>query len=220
MTATTRKRTRPRRPQTQPDGPLQLAQRHLTDAIHDLTNHRYHPLGWLPSRYTQLADSLRDATVTGHARTQPSSHSPVWLDALKLKIDIDRYTAQHDPGPDTPTRCQQILRTKWRPQDSKHIETIAAALARYNKTIDDLFDNTARRYLYDPLQPDKWATCPHCGHDHAYIQRDDATTVRVPALAVNAEHGAECQHCHDRWPPDHLQFLARQLGCPPPEGTT
>jgi hypothetical protein len=221
------KRNRKPKPnkQTQTDTALPAAVCALQDAAHDLTAPRYDPAGPIPSRYTTLRQALYGARDS-HIRSTPSSVIPAWVDALKLLILIDRRASQleHDwppprnretlyiarfPEHPTISRIQQLAIQPWRPQDCTSITTIAKQLAGDAKAVDDLFA-TKPIFLPDP--------CPRCGADHAYRPTDDGQRIRTRALAVTAETGAQCLHCHDRWGPDELMFLGRILGYHQPEG--
>jgi hypothetical protein len=208
------------------DGNLPAALCALQDAAHDLTGPRIDPAGPIPSRYTQLRQALYSARHHTNTRTVPSSVIPAWVDALKLLIAIDAsaghlqhqwpappnretlYIAQYPEHP-TISRIQQLAIQPWRPQDCPALTTIANQLANFAKAVDDLFA-IKPIFLPDP--------CPRCGADHAYRLTDDGQRIRTRALAVTAETGATCLHCHDCWGPDELMFLGRILGYRQPEG--
>jgi hypothetical protein len=209
-----RVRVRARRKASAPDGALRAAQSRLADAVAALVDPRPQHLDghtvWLDSRWVELCEAL-DGPRGGRGGAQPSSVVPFWLDALLLTMRIDARTAELDAAPDTPTRLRSVLERHRRPHDTKTIETITGDLQAFVKAIDDLF-SPKPIYLPDP--------CPHCGHDYAYLHSDDGQRIRRPALAVTAEHGAVCNHCHDAWAPDQLIFLGRILGYRQPQGVT
>jgi hypothetical protein len=199
---------------------LQLAKNQLAIAVGALTDRQWHPVGWLDSRYALLVDAVGNPGLTGHHRSQPASQIPAQIDAMKLAMQIDMGTIQltHQtltqtlthtrvcywpPVEPTPHRLERLTNHTWRPQDTQHITTITTEISSWVKAIDDLFAPKAI-YLPDP--------CPQCGYTHARRITDDGQTVTVRALAVTADHGAICQHCHCHWSPDQLVFLGRVLG--------
>jgi hypothetical protein len=175
--------------------PLRAAVYALTDAIADLCEPRHVAGTRVASRYAQLRDAVdiaasRAGTGTGSNRT------PCWLDALKLAIRIDARTAEIRA---TPTRS-------WRPQDIPKIEQLTTEIGAWCKAIDDLF-SIKPIYLPNP--------CPRCDQRWTHRLNDEGERTRTPALALTAERGAWCQACHDRWEPERLPLLARQLGTMP-----
>jgi hypothetical protein len=207
-----RNATRGQKQASQPDGSLQLALTALKNAVYDLTHPRAEltagQLRHLDSRYDELRDALTGGRSHG-THTAPSSVLPTWVDALKLAILIDErvhHIAQHLPRiteHDTPARLRHLTTCRYRPQDSKHLETIAVEVTSWSVAIDDLFA-AKPKYLPDP--------CPHCQQTHAHRKSDDGETIRTPALALTVEKGAWCQACHDTF---EIMFLARLLGYTP-----
>ncbi len=185
----------------------------LEDAVHDLTGARWEAGHPIPDRYSQLRGSLYGSRDS-HARSAPSSVIPLWVDALKLLILIDRRAAvlehcwpprrRYDHPADHPTirRYRQILVVAWRPQDVDAITTISRIIAGYTKAVNDLFA-TKPIDLPNP--------CPECGRTHTYRIADDGERIRAAALQVSPD-GAICRSCHRRWRPDELAFLGRLLG--------
>lgn len=215
------------------DGPLQLARTSLAAAVFAMTARQPHrgPNGttWLDSRYIQLRQALY-THHGGNGGNQKSTLIPGWTDALKILIDIDVRTAQHvaawesQLASNTPERLHQLLDRQWRPQDSKAVTTIANDVAGWAKEIDDLLW-TKISLLYDPDQPNTWATCPHCQRNEARRVNDEGQRVRTAALAVIIDYRLDpptatafCQNCHDTF--ESPQFLGRLLGCKAPEGVT
>jgi hypothetical protein len=178
----------------------------LHDAISALCDPSWHDRHPLPSRYHQLNDALTDAHISKHTRTQNSNIIPCQIDALKLKIHIDRRTAILTPGTkikSTTGRLQEITTRKFRPQDTETLEATTAEIQSWTKAIDDLF---APKPIYLPNP------CPQCGHTHTHRRNDDGDTIRTPALAITVIAGAVCQQCHAKWPPEDLMFFGRVLG--------
>jgi len=216
MKLAAKQRRRCRQPRAkQPDGSLPLALRLFDDALRELCEPRWCEEQPVEPRYKQLADALTAQRVSSR-HAQPSSMIPLWVDALKLKLEIDQRTHQlTHPYTDssdyfagvTPYPVVNLWRKArahpWRPQDSTSIQYLAHEIRGWSTAIDDLFTSKPI-YLPD--------ACPHCQRDHARKLSDTGEMITTRALVVTVDR-AVCQNCHDVWEfPDKLKFFSLLLG--------
>lgn len=213
-------------PQTEP---LQAARTTLADAISGLIDPKPYrrtlelPDGHtrtrteiLDSLYTQLATAIGANSGPG-TRHHPGSSLPFWVDGFDLlvliSLRVDEWQHDYDPFDNItdPTICRlRVLDTQtWRPQDTRHIERIAAEIDGWTKQILAFFQPKPLT-LPDP--------CPECGR-HSARKHLAGEEVNTPALEVTLD-GARCRHCRHEWAPNELSWLGRLLGYPPPAGVT
>ena len=189
------------------DGPLPLARRRLSDAVHALADPIPVWVGgtcrWCDPLHTRLRMALRGAPVrrSGARRTAPCR-----IDVLTLLIDVDATVAGWEPdAKGTLERLRALASRGWRPQDCSTIDDYCGQIERWVLIATDLLDRRPVVSLHVP--------CPRCGAKFAY--RDSAgEQVRVRALRVS-EDGCKCLACGAFWAPDRFEWLARLLGCEP-----
>jgi hypothetical protein len=165
-----------------------------------------------PSLYEQLCEQIPAvARGDGRLRGAGRSVSPVWTDALDLRIEIDDAAQAWLPaGESTPRRLRALAARRWRPQDTKAVEQIAAAVESWAAGIAALLSPQRVKHVSAP--------CPACGASTVYRRDGAGELVRQPALQIVAEHGCTCQACAYTWAPSHYVHLARVLGYDMPAG--
>ena len=156
-----------------------------------------------------LLDELRRAIGTsgesgggGRGSRTPIPVDPPALDLLrKISVDVDHLhqAALTASGLALEEHLRQIghLATGWASVDT--IDWATGWLRHWVGQITGLLDPEQRRSIDAP--------CPLCGARMA-SRHDAGETVQVPALLVDARHGADCQACHAHWPPEMLRQLA------------
>lgn len=191
-----------------PDGPLVLAKRRLSDAVHALADPIPVWAGgtcrWGDPLYRRLRQTLSVwPTRRGAAQR---SRLPCSVTALALLIDIDGTVAAWTPDEkgDTVVRLHTLTARGWRPQDAATIERHCDDLARWTVAATELLTPEAKVYL--PM------ACPRCNAKHAYRDNSSGEHVRSRALKVS-ETGARCLACGSFWPPEQFGWLAQLLGC-------
>lgn len=157
-----------------------------------------------PSRYTELRDNLagQQGSHGAHARSMPV----LWIDAMRLLMEIDETVAQWAKGSGTADRLTKACEASWRPQDLWLIAAYTKACLVWNAHIDELLDPKRVWTLPDP--------CPSCGKEWIYRPDSAGETVRVRALSVTVEKGS-CRGCREEWP---SMFLIRLLRAGEVEG--
>lgn len=191
-----------------PDGDLPAALVKLRDAIDALIEPQLSfmegKLRQADSLYMQLWDASPAEQIAG--RRELSATAVMWIDALRLRMEIDTRVEITQPMfqgvPPTVGRLREIRKRAWKPQETVYVDKLAAALEEWIEEITDL------------LNPDpKWtiaAACPACGK--RTIHRDDSAgeRVRQPALQITAE-GCICMACRYTWGVERFQLLAAAL---------
>lgn len=212
---------------------LPAARTKLHDAISDLIDPRPQTtdtgeIRWLDSLYDQLTDAVPGQFLgrSGLQKSQP----PMWIDASDLLTEIDAAIRQWQPDthtflpicpgiiltiplpPNQPAaihRLNLINQKRWRPQDTKLINSYANQLEGWVKRIDNLFAENHTKHLPAP--------CPACNIQTVYRTDAAGERVRQPALQITIL-GCECMNCHHVWGPQLFMHLARVLGYRLPEG--
>lgn len=167
-----------------------------------------------PSLYEQLVGDIGAAPSRdfAYARGQGRAKSPVWTDAMDLRIEIDDAVQAWAPDPrlSTPLRLRALASARWRPQDSKRVEQIAGNVESWAVQIRSMLDPQHVKHLS--------VHCPACGASTVYRRDSAGELVRVPALHLVADQGCTCQACRHTWLPQHYLLLCKVLGFDTPEG--
>ena len=196
------------------DGNIQAAHTRLKRAVDrlcqpNLGTHRNATVT-APSLYEQLCSDL--AGIQGDNKTPAKSLPPIWIDAAQLKQDIDKQAAKWEPKRhrSTPQRLIILAEQTWRPQDTRHVNTITRTITRWADSIVHLLDPQSVKHISAP--------CPSCGRTTVYRRDDAGEVVRQPALRIVTNQGCTCAHCDAHWSPDKYMFLCTLLGFDLPEG--
>lgn len=212
------------------DGNLPAAKTKLGNAISALIDPKPHTLKreyddgtsvgveWIDSLYDQLTDAIPGGQ--GNASRVPQSSPPMCIDAVDLMHKINTRTAEWEPRPEIDasgdiTTTMAIIRLKsldnhgWRPQDTTHIENIAAEIESWCEAIKSLLNPARQWTLPNP--------CPACDVAIVYRRNSSGEVVRQPALQIGPA-GCVCQNCHYGWSPEYFVHLARVLGYELPQG--
>lgn len=192
------------------DGPLPLARRRLTDAVHSWAD----PIPvWADGlcRWTDpLYQRLRDALHGGNIRRSGSMRTvPCRVEVLDLLLDVDASVAAWMVGGkgDTADRLHQLADYRWRPQDCELIDDMCDWLERWAVAADLLGDTTTVVALRLP--------CPSCGARLVDRRTAAGDVVRAWALRVSEDGFTKCSGCAAFWPASEFHWLARLLGCAP-----
>lgn len=204
------------------DGNLPEARRRLDMAVSALTDPK--PVYndgttlWRDSLYEQLTEAIPGGQ--GNASRVPQSSPPLSIDATEAKHEIDTAAAAWEPRPQidasrtnlppiTVIRLRSLVKRGWRPQDTRAVEQISAAVESWCDTIEDLLNPKPRWHLPNP--------CPACDVAVVYRKNSAGESVRQPALQIGPT-GCICQNCHHQWQPAYFQHLASVLGYELPNG--
>ncbi len=168
---------------------------------------------WIPSWYLQLSDVVMGEQSNAGGGGGGKSRPPFWTDAHVLRDEIDTAAECWQPAftgvPPTVGRLRCILARPWRPQDTRQIDQITAAVESWREAIDTLLN-----------PPPKWtlpSPCPACETATVYRRDGAGEMVRQPALQLSKD-GCTCQRCHYTWGPERFHILAATLGYPLAEG--
>lgn len=208
------------------DGSLPAA----LDALHTATARLIDPrkqyvdgtLYAAPSLYEELVGEIPAASSGSGPAFMGSYHrskSPVWLDALDLRRQIDeRITQWHRAANRTTSRQREVstpellrdyVSRPFRPQDARTLTEQASALESFVLAATALLEPVHVKTISEP--------CPACGK--RWVAATNAgETVRRPALQLIVEQGCTCQHCRAFWPPSHYLLLCKILGFDLPAG--
>lgn len=164
-----------------------------------------------PSLYVQLWDAAPLEQITG--RRELSATAVTWIEALRLRIEIDQRIELEQPMfrgvPPTVGRLREIAKRGWKPSQARYVDRFAGALQDWAKEIEELLNPQPQWTLA--------AECPNCGQAIVYGTDSAGERVRKPALSIGPQ-GCVCQRCRTVWTPDQFLFLARVLGYEPPAG--
>lgn len=165
-----------------------------------------------PSVYAQLLDEVPSKPGRDeHVRGRRQMVAPVRCDALDLLNEIDTAVkAWHPRGTSTPARLRGLAARKWRPQDTRSLEQIAAGVESWVVQIRSLLSPQHVKHVSAP--------CPACGATTVYRRNSSGEWVRQAALQVVAEQGCTCAACKHTWTPDRYLFLCKVLGFNLPAG--
>jgi hypothetical protein len=203
--------------ETDEDGALRPALQALADAVAGLCTplEEYFEsrLITTPSLYLQLRDAVTGEQVNTGGGGGSKSRPPFWTDAFDLLTEIDTALEIWQPAftgvPATVGRLHWLLQRKWRPQDTKRIETLVSNLQYWRRRITELLN-----------PPRKWtiaAPCPACQVATVYRKDSTGEPVRQAALQIGPD-GCQCLNCRYVWEPYRFQILAKTLGYSLPEG--
>lgn len=162
------------------------------------------------SRYMLLWDATPGEQITG--RRELSATAVTWIEALRLRIEIDTRVEITQPAycgvPPTVGRLKHVLKRTWRPQDVGYVDKMAKAVEEWCVEIDELLNPTPKWTLPAP--------CPACGKSRVYKRDSAGETVRQPALQIGP-NGCYCANpeCDGYWAPEHFVFLSKLLGTLP-----
>jgi hypothetical protein len=168
-----------------------------------------------------IAAELAGSQGTGHGGV-PRSLPLVWLDAMDLLTDVDAALSAWQRGippmripPATPAataadRLRELTERAWQPMDVARIRNLTAALTGWAQRANQL--------LYPPRHTFLDAPCPVCGATTAKRRDAAGELVNVPALQIDVQAGAECQHCGATWAPALFTHLSRLLELELPAG--
>jgi hypothetical protein len=174
-------------------------------AIH---NHR---VLFQPSLYDSLVADM--AGTQGDTRTPAKSIPPLYMDAAKLRIEIDHQIRRWSPKPGSTTqRMQSLADHTWRPQDTDTVSGMSRTIDTWCDQITSLIDPTSIKHIAAP--------CPKCEKETVWRRDSAGDTVRQPALKLVTETGCTCQACGAHWEPQKYLFLCRLLGFELPEGVS
>ena len=167
------------------DGPLPLARRRLSDAVHALADPIPQWVGgvcrWSGPLYDRLRVELAGGRVVGRRRVH-GPRLPCRGDVLALLVEIDAAVASWQPdGKGTVDRLRLLAGRGWRPQDCELIDDHCAQLERWTLTGTELLAETPRVFLRQP--------CPRCGARFTYRRNDTGESVRVRCLRVSEAPG-------------------------------
>lgn len=197
------------------DGNLPAAIARLEDAIDALIEPQ---LSFIEGKlrqaaclYMQLWDASPAEQISG--RRELSARAVTWIDALRLRMEIDTRIEITQPAyrgvPPTVGRLREIRKRKWKPQLTSYVEKLAQACEEWATEIADL------------LNPDpQWtiaAACPACGKRTVHRIDSAGEKVRQPALQVTAD-GCVCVSCRYAWGVERFQILAAALSYEQREG--
>lgn len=209
------------------DGNIQAARKALDLAIHQLCNPQPKTaddgrIHWVDSWYVQLEESVPGEKQhgTGISRSEP----PLWTDAVDLLNVIKAQVSAWEPhwplqlpsmwpwayDDEYPTilRLRILNQRRWRPQDTRTVDSYAATIVGWVKQISDLLNPAPHWHLPNP--------CPACNTRWVY-RMSAGERVRQPALRIG-EHGCQCGQCGQVWAPQYFAHLANVLGYELPEG--
>lgn len=110
----------------------------------------------------------------------------------------------------TPARLRHLAAQRWRPQDARDVEQIAADIEAWSVKINALLSPQRVKTIC--------AACPACGARTVYRWNSAGERVAMPALQVIAEQGCTCVVCRTCWTPDRYLLLCRVLGFDLPAG--
>ena len=195
------------------DGNIQAARTRLLRAVQLLTGPRSGEING--QKYSE--DSLYDTLLSnlpgtqGDTRTPAKSLPPLWIDACQLIVEIDLQTRSwcRKPG-NTPKRLQILAFHTWRPQDTKHVESMARAVEGWCEHVKSLLNPESRKEITAP--------CPSCGKRTVYKREAGGEVVRIAALALVIDKGCTCLACDAHWSPEYYLHLSRLLEIDLPEG--
>jgi hypothetical protein len=134
--------------ETDEDGALRPALQALADAVAGLCTplEEYFEsrLITTPSLYLQLRDAVTGEQVNTGGGGGSKSRPPFWTDAFDLFTEIDTALEIWQPAftgvPATVGRLHWLLQRKWRPQDTKRIESLgrqpAVLEAPHHRTVE------------------------------------------------------------------------------------
>ncbi|XAO35573.1 hypothetical protein SEA_MORGANA_139 [Gordonia phage Morgana] len=197
----------------------------LSDATHRLFGERYEvyidprtderSILDLPSLYGQLCDDL--AGRQGARSGSPRSLPPVWVDAMRWKLEIDQTAAawsQTYPSPagslDTAAGYLANLdRHPFSPADHAFLAHAAATVARWAAGVEALLSDRAVHGLRN-------TACPECAAKYVRRRDSEGNWSRIEALQVSVD-GAHCLNCRHRWASTTFARLGALLGCTPLE---
>ena len=164
-----------------------------------------------PSLYDQLVAELAATATRGETRGTHKSMPPVWVEAMDLRVEIDDAVRAWQPdGASTPDRLRGLAARRWRPQDTRSVEQIAANLESWAAPIKALLSPQHVKHVSSP--------CPACNATHVYRRDAAGEMVRMPALQIVADTGCTCQGCGAHWAPDRYLWLCKVLGFELPAG--
>lgn len=163
----------------------------------------------IPSLYDQLVSEMsgRQGNRTGSPRSIP----PVWVDAMRWKMDVDKLVhtwAQRHPiaGASDPAAYLRAMDSlALAPADHAFCAHVAATVEEWVARIDALLSERTTHGLRN-------TACPECKVKHVRRRDTDGQWSKVEALQVSVE-GAVCLHCRCEWSSRSFAFLGRVLGC-------
>jgi len=110
-------------------------------------------------------------------------------------------------------RLKTLTARKWKVEDAKDVDRIAADLEAHTKKAQELLSGQSIRYIYEP-DTHNLVACPTCGHRYVYKRDSSGQNVRQPALQILASGTTQCMNrqCQAEWGPERMAFLGRMLG--------
>jgi hypothetical protein len=165
-----------------------------------------------PSLWEQLLSAIPGTKGEGTGRLAGRSVPPLRTDALALRIEIDDTVREwlNALPSSTPVGLRALAAARWRPQDTRDIDEIAARVESWAVAVQSLLNPTSTKTISAP--------CPACGATHAFRRDSAGERVRSPALQIETQIGCTCQVCRHTWGPELYLHLARVLGFETPPG--
>lgn len=198
---------------TLPAAEVEAARTQLREHLDDLCSIAHHKLetdtgdvrhATTPPLLDQVANEYAGNSQNSGGNAWRSK-LPLWEDALKLFIDVDREVSRYDGA----TRAEQVR--AW----GRHCASASPG------TVVDAAEHAARwaeacRNLLNPKP--KWRltgqACPNCGAQRVWDRHDtdNGENYARPALEIDTRQGVcICRACDTQWPPEWWEHLAMVL---------
>ena len=89
---------------------------------------------------------------------------PVWVEAMDLRVEIDDAVRAWQPdGASTPDRLRGLAARRWRPQDTRSVEQIAANLESWAAPIKALLSPQHVKHVSSPCPAARLCRSPRRG---------------------------------------------------------
>lgn len=162
-----------------------------------------------PGMHMSLLDTLRECIYTGtekgSGKSSFGSKPLISVGAWDLYNEIEAEWKQQGLSLEQSFRAMPILALTMDNYEAS--KQLLKSLVSIAKAINDLLDPPRRLHVS--------AACPVCDVRTVFRPDDSGELVQQAALVVDGIKGCLCMACGSIWSVNHLETLARDVGCAP-----